>query len=159
MSSFRHVVKRMICARSIFQSACTSSFAAMEQSSFIATRLASPSHAQVILGLSILYVGEFLRVYLGPVLSGGLSTLGRVISPAVPFLAPQSAAVEPLHGERIPDTEEIIRDAHKSQKEDRKASRGSENDLYMLKTHGYNKYRFLSPSFIKRNNLKAKDDK
>lgn len=131
----------------------------MEQSSFIATRLASPSNAQVILGLSILYLGEFLRVYLGPVLSGGLSILTRVITPAVPFLAPQPDATEQLQDERVPDVVEIIRDAHKSQKEDRKASKGSENDLYMLKTHGYNKYRFLSPSFIKRNNLQAKDDK
>jgi len=130
----------------------------MEQSSFIATRLASPSHAHVILGLSILYVGEFLRVYLGPVLSGGLSTLARVIAPAVPSFDSQSAAAEPLQEERVPDVTEIVRDAHKSQKEDRKASKGSENDLYMLKTHGYNKYRFLSPSFVKRNNLEKQSE-
>ena len=130
----------------------------MESSTFIATRLASPSNGQVILGLSILYLGEFLRVYLGPVLSGGLSVLARVVTPAVPFLAPLSAVNESPQSESVSDTAEIIRDAHKSQKEDRKASKGSENDLYMLKTHGYNKYRFLSPSFIKRNKLKVKSN-
>jgi len=39
--------------------------------------------------------------------------------------------------------------------DDRKAKKGDEGDVYMLKTHGYDKLRFLSKSFIKRNKLKT----
>ena len=39
--------------------------------------------------------------------------------------------------------------------DDRKASKGTENDVYMLKTHGYNKFRFVSKDFLKRNKLKS----
>lgn len=96
-----------------------------------------------------------MRVFLGPVLSGALTLLTGAITPAVPFLGPQSVEGTAPVNEEIPSVAEIVRNAHKSQKEDRKASKGSDNDLYMLKTHGYNKHRFLSASFIKRNNLKV----
>ena len=49
-------------------------------------------------------------------------------------------------------------DSYSSSADDRKASRGSEDDLYMLKTHGYRKYRFVSRSFLKRNQLSYEEE-
>lgn len=37
--------------------------------------------------------------------------------------------------------------------DDREANKGSEDDIYMLKTYKYNKFRFLSQGFIERNQL------
>jgi hypothetical protein len=37
--------------------------------------------------------------------------------------------------------------------DDKAAAVGTENDIYMIKTHGYDKYRFVSDSFLKRNSL------
>lgn len=49
-------------------------------------------------------------------------------------------------------------ESHSSSADDRKSSRGSEDDVYMLKTHGYRKYRFVSRSFLHRNKLQHSDD-
>ena len=43
---------------------------------------------------------------------------------------------------------------YKSYLDDRKANIANEDDIYMLITHGYDKHRFVSASFIKRNNLR-----
>jgi hypothetical protein len=48
--------------------------------------------------------------------------------------------------------EAIVPEQYKTFVDDRKSSKGDENDMYMLKTHGFNKYRHLSKSFMKRNN-------
>jgi len=130
----------------------------MEQSSFVSTRFTSPSNTQVILGLSILYLGEFLRLYLGPVLSSGLTVLTRLVVPSIPAFGNETPKVVTAEQRIAEEAAAIKREVYKSQKEDRKASRGSDNDIYMLKTHGYNKHRFLSTSFIKRNKLQAKTD-
>lgn len=48
--------------------------------------------------------------------------------------------------------------SYSSSADDRKASQGCEDDVYMLKTHGYRKYRFVSRSFLKRNQLSYEED-
>jgi len=42
--------------------------------------------------------------------------------------------------------------------DDRKAKKGDENDVYMLQTHGFNKHRFNSRSFLKRNKLTGEEE-
>ena len=49
--------------------------------------------------------------------------------------------------EELDLSENEIRTFH----DDRKAKKGGDNDLYMLKNHGFDKYRHLSNGFIKRN--------
>ena len=49
----------------------------------------------------------------------------------------------------------IVPDEYVTFVDDRKAARGDENDVYMLQTHGFNKYRHTSASFLKRNKLVA----
>eukprot|EP01032_Pedospumella_encystans_P019232 gene19232-21870_t len=65
----------------------------MEQSSFVSARLTSPSNTQVLLGLSILYLGEFLRLYLGPVLSSGFSVLSRLVLPSISSFGTEATKV------------------------------------------------------------------
>ena len=130
----------------------------MEQSSFVSARLTSPSNTQVLLGLSILYLGEFLRLYLGPVLSSGFSVLTRLVLPSISGFGTEAPKVVTAEQRIAEEAAAKKREVYKSQKEDRKASRGSDNDIYMLKTHGYNKHRFLSTSFIRRNKLQVKTD-
>jgi len=48
--------------------------------------------------------------------------------------------------------------SYSSSADDRKASLGCEDDVYMLKTHGYRKYRFVSRSFLKRNQLSYEEE-
>lgn len=48
--------------------------------------------------------------------------------------------------------------SYSSSADDRKSSRGCEDDVYMLKTHGYRKYRFVSRSFLKRNQLSYEEE-
>ena len=38
--------------------------------------------------------------------------------------------------------------------DDRRSRKGDENDIYMLKSHGYDKFRFVSKSFLKRNGIR-----
>jgi hypothetical protein len=129
-------------------------------SEFVVSRLASPSNVQVILGLSVIYLCEFVKVHLGPVLFGGVRAVVSVLLPK------QWMANSNVPSKRQPSVEEIMaeeatlmeKERHKTSSEDKKSSKGSDNDFYMLRTHGYNKYRFVSPSFIQRNKLKSSED-
>ena len=42
--------------------------------------------------------------------------------------------------------------------DDRKAKAGDENDIYMLQTHGFQKFRHNSRAFLKRNNLSSTEE-
>jgi hypothetical protein len=127
---------------------------------FVVSRLASPSNVQVILGLSVIYLCEFVKVHLGPVLFGGVKAVVSALLPK------QWMANSSVPSKRQPSVEEIMaeeatlmeKERHKTSSEDKKSSKGSDNDFYMLRTHGYNKYRFVSPSFIQRNKLKSSED-
>jgi hypothetical protein len=129
-------------------------------SEFVVSRLASPSNVQVILGLSVIYLCEFVKVHLGPVLFGGVKAVVSALLPkqwmansSVP--SKRQASVEEIMAEEATLME---KERHKTSSEDKKSSKGSDNDFYMLRTHGYNKYRFVSPSFIQRNKLKSSED-
>lgn len=122
-------------------------------SSFVTARLVSPSHTQVVIGLSVLYFQQFLQTYLGPVLYGGLNLLTKVLLPFASSI-PTQLPNDIINQDLARSADEVVRDKYKSSVEDRKSSKGSENDVYMLKTHGYNRYRFVSKSFISRNKLK-----
>lgn len=121
-------------------------------SAFVTARLVSSSNTQVIIGLSILYFQQFLQTYLGPVLYGGLSLLTKILLPFVSTPGPSTAEV--VDKEIARAATEFVQEKYKTAREDRIASKGSENDVYMLKTHGYNRYRFVSKAFIKRNKLR-----
>lgn len=129
----------------------------VQYSEFVAARLASRSQTQVMLGLSIVYFCEFLKVHLGPVLFGGISAVLKGLLPGVFGEGPRKIRGETI--DEIMAEEKVMmgQERHKTTTEDRKSSKGSENDIYMLRTHGYNKYRFVSPSFIQRNGLKVDD--
>lgn len=135
---------------------------------FLVDRLQSSSSLQVAVGLSCIYLGEFLQQHLGPLLSRVLkiavgSFLPNFLQPSHESLADikssdVSSAIEAVKEEieMVEKEVEAVFQATKlqSHEDDRKASRGTENDLYMLKTHGYIKHRFVSDTFLKRNNLK-----
>ncbi len=69
----------------------------------------------------------------------------------------KSYAPKPI-GSTMQDFSEVRRKTrqYESLMDDRKASIADENEVYMLETHGYDKLRFLSKSFIKRNKLLKK---
>jgi hypothetical protein len=127
---------------------------------FVVSRLASPSNAQVVLGLSIMYFCEFARIHLGPVLFGGLKTAVSVLLPKQWMAGNSVSSRQQVSVEDIMAEEAALmeKERHKTSNEDKKSSKGSENDLYMLRTHGYNKYRFVSPSFIQRSKLRNGED-
>jgi hypothetical protein len=131
--------------------------ASVPYSEFVATRLASPSHTQVILGLGIIYFHEFLRIHLGPVLYGGLQFILKAVLPTRATTGARERE-DPIEVAMAQEAIKVETEKYKSAKEDKKSSKGSENDIYMLKTHGYNKYRFVSEAFIRRNKLKATED-
>ena len=47
----------------------------------------------------------------------------------------------------------IVPEEYTAFADDRKAKVGDENDVYMLQTHGFKKFRYNSRAFLKRNNL------
>jgi hypothetical protein len=113
------------------------------QSEMIATRLLSESNTQVYIGLALLYFKQFIGLYLGPVLNGGISIVINIIFP-------KSLVVQ---GPIATEETQMVREKIKSSADDKKSSKGSENDVYMLKTHGYSKHRFVSKAFVQRNGL------
>lgn len=131
--------------------------ASIPYSDFVATRLASPSHTQVILGLGIVYFHEFFKIHLGPVLYGGLQFILKALLPTRATTGVRDRE-DPIDIAMAQEAIKVEKEKYKSAKEDKKSSKGSENDIYMLKTHGYNKYRFVSESFIRRNKLKTTQD-
>lgn len=118
-----------------------------EYSDLVVTQLVSANKYQVFFGLSVVYICEFLKVYLGPVLF-------RVINIVLSLIVPRRSLQRTES--MVPEETLLAKEKYKSPTDDRKSSKGTENDLYMLKTHGYDKYRFVSNSFLKRNNLVRK---
>jgi hypothetical protein len=129
-------------------------------SSIVVSRLTSPSVTQVIVGLSILYINEFVKEYFGPVLHSGLSMLiNTTLSKVMGVKETQIMTAEDLEKVKEAEKAVLIKEKYKSPADDKKASKGSENDIYMLTTHGYQKHRFLSKAFVKRNKLAEADDR
>jgi hypothetical protein len=134
----------------------------MSQSSltnFVGTRLYSGNSAQIYIGLAILYSAELLNSLCGPFVSRLVSVLFKLVRPsrgeAGIDLHPYDYKAYRGSSEGIEDQEFQVPEIqqYKSYLDDRKANIGNEDHIYMLVTHGYNKHRFVSASFIKRNNL------
>ncbi|KAJ1393226.1 hypothetical protein B484DRAFT_425462 [Ochromonadaceae sp. CCMP2298] len=118
------------------------------QSEMIASRLLSESNTQVYIGLTLLYIRQFVALYMGPVINGGISIVMNLIFPRSRDMGGEGQEGQEEKEVRVEEREKI-----KSSGEDKKSSKGSENDVYMLKTHGYQKHRFVSKGFVKRNGL------
>ena len=131
----------------------------MQYSDFVTTRLSSQSNTQVILGLSVIYFSEFLKVHLGPVLYSGLNVIIKLLLPTWGNVKDPTKDVTNKTLDEVVEERSIdLKEKYKTSAEDKKSSKGNENDVYMLKTHGYNKYRFVSKAFIKRNKLVNTED-
>jgi len=53
----------------------------------------------------------------------------------------------------------IVPEEYTAFADDRKAKVGDENDVYMLQTHGFKKFRYNSRAFLQRNNLLEAESK
>eukprot|EP01038_Epipyxis_sp_PR26KG_P010051 gene10051-13511_t len=153
----------------------------IQQEDFYISRLESSNKLEVIFGLSLLYSVEFLKVYLSPIITKLLSILWKAIDPMKANTILNKNNDDKVY-QRKRDTEILLRDddisdsvidhsgtnpsilistsvAYRTVKDDKKATVGSENDIFMLKHHKYNKYRFVSNEFIVRNKLIKPKDK
>lgn len=133
---------------------------------FLISRLESGQSLQSAVGVSIIYAQEFLKVFLGPIIISLLQIVIKTVSPSSTFNWSDGDNAEDSsdnsrgvsRGDSLLDIEEkMVTEQYKSFVDDRKATKGNEKDIYMLKTHGYDKYRFVSKAFIKRNKLKAEE--
>ena len=111
----------------------------------------------------MLYSAEFLQSLCGPVISRVSSILFKLVfpnrrdadAPVYDYKVPRRAAAPSAIDEpEIHAPEE--QKQYKSFLDDRKANIANEDQMYMLITHGYNKHRFVSTSFIYRNKLDKK---
>ena len=129
----------------------------------------------VYFGLYALFFSEFMRVFLGPIVSRISIIIFQIFIPSING-KPKKEPSELLRDREtrkaanmLPSRSKYEREAaivdetfeaaveeakqYKSYLDDRKANVANESDLYMLLTHGYKKYRFVSTSFLKRNKL------
>jgi len=109
----------------------------------------SPSFA-----VGLLFSAELLRAYI-PFLFHSLSFL-LTLAPIPRFWGDSVDLLDcGLNGKlrKEVSADPIIPEKYKSFHDDRKAKRGDEEDIYMLVTHGFKKYRHLSTNFMKRNNI------
>jgi len=114
------------------------------------------------LALGLCLIQELVRSY-SPILFRGLSFLLRLLPIPIFFTEGDDASLlNRRNGNNGPNSlgerrkevvEAIVPEQYKTFTDDRKASLGNENDVYMLKAHGFNKYRHVSKSFRKRNNM------
>ena len=98
--------------------------------------------------LGIVFLCEFLRVYT-PAVFQGLSFILKLLP--IPRFWGEEYEIEGAASERGDPV--IVPEKYSTFHDDRKAKKGGDNDIYMLRTHGFNKYRYLSKPFMKRNNL------
>lgn len=103
--------------------------------------------------LSVIFLEEVVRLY-APLVFKGLSFVLLCIPLPNLFGAEQAG-----EGDTDASSSESTADAPTVPEEyatfvdDRKASRGDDNDVYMLQTHGFDKFRHTSEAFLLRNKL------
>ena len=122
-------------------------------SDFILSRLESDKPSSVLIGLLSLYTVQFLQVYLSPILTKTFSIIFRIILPRKVHSLGHREEHDKVIGVDEGSTVSPATQVYQSFQDDRKSKKGTENDIYMLRTHGYKKLRFVSKSFIKRNKL------
>lgn len=100
------------------------------------------SKMQLVLGFIILCTSDFISHWISP-------TLFRLLGASKNNINKHKVLPKPSNFRNKARQFEALLD-------DRKSTLADENDIYMLETHGYDKYRFLSKSFIMRNKLMKK---
>ena len=98
--------------------------------------------------LIIVFICEFTRLHV-PAIFQGISFILTLIP--IPRFWKEDYRIEGASSSDLSQDPVIIPDKYSTFHDDRKAKKGGENDVFMLKTHGFNKYRHLSEPFIKRN--------
>jgi len=121
--------------------------------------LGSPVGTHRALSWSIIYLQELLREY-SPLLLQGLSVLlllvpKEFIDGIWGIFGAESDNSWYIKGEKEEEIQEVLTSQSQSLNQyssfvDDQKVRGSENDLTNLKSHGFDKYRYLSSSFLKR---------
>jgi hypothetical protein len=105
---------------------------------------------QLLLGLAVLYSSKFLQDLILFSIRDSLRVVLKVLKTLLGGnMSKVSKTTKYLSkNDNHHDQQRIA-----SVMDDRKATIADEGELYMLETHGYDKHRFLSKSFIKRNKL------
>ena len=103
--------------------------------------------------LVIVFVCEFMRVY-SPAVFQGLSFVLNLLP--IPRFWGEEYQIEGATASERGDPI-IVPEKYRSFHDDRKAKKGGDNDVYMLRTHGFDKYRHVSKAFMRRNNLIRSD--
>ena len=108
-----------------------------------------------IAALSVVFAEELMRLY-APLVFRGLSFV--LLCLPIPNIFGQAQGDDVADGPGgVVGTSNvdapIVPEEYVNLTDDRKASKGDENDIYMLRTHGFNKYRFNSRQFLNRNGL------
>jgi hypothetical protein len=107
--------------------------------------------------LMTLYVLEFSKLFLGPVLTKGLTMISQFFfSPVYSYMTrPRSrlTAGSWTEGSIMEEATIPVEQSVLSAEEDRKSSKGSIRDIAILQNRGYNRYRYVSRAFLKRNKL------
>ena len=99
--------------------------------------------------LGIVFLCEFMRVYT-PAVFQGLSFVLSLLP--IPRFWGEEYEIEGATASERGDPV-IVPEKYSTFHDDRKAKKGGDNDVYMLRTHGFDKYRHVSKAFMKRNNL------
>lgn len=112
--------------------------------------------------LSVIFLEEVVRLY-APLVFKGLSFVLLCI-PLPNLFGAESAGEGDTDASSSESTADAptVPDEYATFVDDRKANRGDDNDVYMLQTHGFDKFRHNSAAFLERNKLasavSAEDD-
>lgn len=128
--------------------------------SMIKQVLTTPNQSQYILCMMLVFFIQFIKLFFGPVLTSIINifykTTSKLLQPYVKnmnFTLPSlpTRSVLPIDL----DLENEGEESHsvKSFVDDQKATKGNKLDVERLKQRGYQKYRYVSSSFIDRNHL------
>lgn len=133
----------------------------------------SVSHLRADILLIVYYLLQFTQVFVGSVLYKGLTVLFCAAArPVLRYLpsfnkdtlgspdgSPIQTSPSDLEKEEFANPVSQLGPAILTAEEDKKSSRASDRDISVLYRKGYNRYRYVSKSFIKRNKLnKAVDE-
>jgi hypothetical protein len=102
---------------------------------------------QLLLGLAAIYSSKTLQDLILQIIRDSFGVVLKVLSQRNIDKVPKTTT------KFISKDNNYDQQKYASFMDDRKATIADEGELYMLETHGYDKHRFLSKSFIKRNKL------
>ena len=129
----------------------TASASASTAVSIVASSVAGVALSPSVIGTVVSFAKEFVKAYF-PL----LIALGSIVGLMLNIQMTPEERAELDRQQRVEVIKASKKFAHFT--DDRKARKGDENDLYMLKTHGYDKFRFVSKKFLKQNGLWRKKE-